>query len=326
MGTVLKTGPGAWEINATGFSKKPAVSTPISRAVPTYSHMALASLIAGGFVKFLVTQNFDSLHRRSGINPTLLATIHGDRCIEMCKKCKRRYLRDFTVRTALFVHDHKTGRKCLDCGNELEDTLVNFDEEPVEEDWAKSQEQCKKADLIIVIGSSLLICTATSLVELALANKAKLVIINLQNTPMNSYASMIIHGIADKVISKLMGNFEIKVDTFKLFRRIKFDRYKKGKYECLAVSGIDVDGRLYSFIKKVVVEMEKGKREMLELEPFVYASECKLADELKIMVLFHQNYNEPPHKFTIGPKPSQICTISYNFKTQKWKEMKEIVL
>ena len=46
------------------------------------------------------------------------------------------------------------------------------------------------------------------------------------------------------------------------------------------MSGIDADGRLYSFIKKVVVEMDKGKRDMLELKPFVYARECKLANEL----------------------------------------------
>ena len=319
VGTVLKTGPGAWEIKATGSTKKPASTTPIMRAMPTYTHMAIAALAKAGLVKFVVTQNFDSLHRKSGLDPSKLATIHGDRCIEICKKCKRRYLRDFTVRTAMFVHDHKTGRFCVDCGNELEDTLVNFDEEAVEEDYAQSITNCKMADLIIVIGSSLLISTATSLVEMALQNKAAFVIINLQNTPMNKLASMVIHGISDTCVSKLMNNFDIKIPKFRLIRKIKVDKLKKGKSLCLSFSGIDFDGRCYSFIKKVVVEEEKGKRSMLEREPFIMKSDVAFPPEIKALILFYGSYNEPPYKITVDTtKPTQTVSIEYSFKAQKW--------
>ena len=66
-------------------------------------------------------------------------------------------MRDFRCRTAMDVHDHKTGRFCENpsCGNELVDTIVNFGENLPEEDLNKSLENAEKADLCIVFGSSL---------------------------------------------------------------------------------------------------------------------------------------------------------------------------
>lgn len=36
-------------------------------AYPTEAHMALALLVEGGYVKHVITQNYDGLHRMSGI-------------------------------------------------------------------------------------------------------------------------------------------------------------------------------------------------------------------------------------------------------------------
>ena len=57
VGTVLKTGPGAWEKAATGVkNSKGTVRKAISQALPTSSHMALSALEKAGYLKFLISQ------------------------------------------------------------------------------------------------------------------------------------------------------------------------------------------------------------------------------------------------------------------------------
>lgn len=64
---------GAWTLRAQGRARTAkAVST--LQAVPTPSHMALLELQNRGIMKYLVSQNCDGLHRRSGIRPVSMAS------------------------------------------------------------------------------------------------------------------------------------------------------------------------------------------------------------------------------------------------------------
>jgi NAD-dependent SIR2 family protein deacetylase len=47
------------------------------QAMPTYSHMALVSLMKSGILKYVVSTNVDGLHRRSGIPEDNIAELHG---------------------------------------------------------------------------------------------------------------------------------------------------------------------------------------------------------------------------------------------------------
>jgi hypothetical protein len=53
------------------------------------SHRALAELQRPGKLRFLLTQNTDDLHRRSGIWPDLLAELHGNGRLMRCVGCDR---------------------------------------------------------------------------------------------------------------------------------------------------------------------------------------------------------------------------------------------
>ena len=86
INTVLDTGTGQWAAKAAkqqGNSKKikknkkPQESI---KAIPTASHMALVSLMTSGpkYLKCLISQNTDGLHRRSGIPPDQLCELHGN--------------------------------------------------------------------------------------------------------------------------------------------------------------------------------------------------------------------------------------------------------
>ncbi len=173
--TVLKTGAGLWEKKAP---PKKGSKVVMNRVVPSFTHMALVGLMQAGILKFLVSQNIDGLHRKSGIPYEQLAEVHGNRNLEKCAKCGRHYLRDFRTRTALDVHDHKTGRKCDDpkCGGDLYDTIINFEEDLPKRDLDLGFGHCGEADLCLVLGSSLVVTPAADMPALA-AHHGRLAIV-----------------------------------------------------------------------------------------------------------------------------------------------------
>jgi len=59
---------GAWTLRAQGRERTEKTTSTL-QAIPTPTHMALVELQNRGFLKYLVSQNCDGLHRRSGILP-----------------------------------------------------------------------------------------------------------------------------------------------------------------------------------------------------------------------------------------------------------------
>ena len=159
-------GPGAWELRAHGKMRSSKIkTTQTQKAIPTPTHMMFVKLMEEGLLKAVISQNCDGLHRRSGLpvkrknthstySINLFALfaelfeLHGNSNVERCRKCKRKYLRDF--RTSGQHGTHVTGmlftlfdiihhvilvscfqgRKCDDpkCGGVLVNTIINFGE------------------------------------------------------------------------------------------------------------------------------------------------------------------------------------------------------
>ena len=92
--------------------------------------MALVKLMERNHLKFIVSQNVDGLHRKSGIPASKLAELHGNSNLEYCEKCGRQYARDMRCRIQTDVRKHRTGRKCVSegCDGFLKDTAINFGE------------------------------------------------------------------------------------------------------------------------------------------------------------------------------------------------------
>ena len=132
-----------------------------------------------GYLKFAISQNTDGLHRKSGIPPSKLAEVHGNTNLERCKKCKKEYLRDYRVRTAANVHDHKTTRKCTvpGCHGDLYDTIINFGENLPERELAEGFSHGKSADLCLAMGSSLRVTPAADMAADTAEHGGRLVIV-----------------------------------------------------------------------------------------------------------------------------------------------------
>ena len=60
----------------------------------------MVQLMKSGFLKYIISQNVDGLHRKSGIPYDNIAELHGNTNLEVCEKCQTGYMRDFRTRCA----------------------------------------------------------------------------------------------------------------------------------------------------------------------------------------------------------------------------------
>jgi NAD-dependent deacetylase len=145
---------------------------------PNAGHMAIAELQKLGKLAFLISQNVDNLHLKSGIRPELLAELHGNLTKVRCVRCE-------------FKMDRVEGeRECPLCGGKLVSTVVNFGDSLPAKDLTESYEHAQRCDLFLVAGSSLVVYPAAEMPRLALQAGAKLVIINQGETPYDEHAHL----------------------------------------------------------------------------------------------------------------------------------------
>jgi len=99
---------GVWTCQKYG-RPLPKLDTTFASATPSLTHMCIVSLLSDGPAQYVVSQNVDGLHRRSGIPEPQLAEVHGNCFMERCPNCGTYYMRDFEMVTVGFK---PTGRKC----------------------------------------------------------------------------------------------------------------------------------------------------------------------------------------------------------------------
>jgi mono-ADP-ribosyltransferase sirtuin 6 len=152
---------GVWTLQRQG---KPLPRAKVSFAVakPSLTHQALVALIRAGKLKYIVSQNVDCLHLRSGVPRDQLAELHGNCFSERCPKCQTEYIRDFEVETVGFK---ATGRKCTvdGCTGRLKDHVLDWEDALPEDELRASEEHTRQADLAICIGTSLQITPACNI-------------------------------------------------------------------------------------------------------------------------------------------------------------------
>jgi NAD-dependent SIR2 family protein deacetylase len=144
---------------------------------PNPGHYAIVELQKAGKLRFLISQNVDNLHFKSGIRPELLAELHGNVTKLRCTRCGRTY-------------DRGSGLRACGCGGPLKSSTVDFGESLPERDLELAFEHSRKSDLFIVVGSSLVVTPAADMPAEALAAGAKLVIINEGKTPFDRHAHL----------------------------------------------------------------------------------------------------------------------------------------
>jgi NAD-dependent protein deacetylase/lipoamidase len=164
---------------------------------PNASHLSLVELQRLGKLRFLITQNTDNLHRRSGIRPKFLAELHGNGLLMRCLGCDRLYTRrEVAWDVARWGPGYRTQNPlpgqpaCANCGGRLVSSVVNFGDPLPETELALAEEHASRCDLMLVLGSSLMVQPAASLVGLALGSGARVVLVNRGQTPYDKAATL----------------------------------------------------------------------------------------------------------------------------------------
>ncbi|XDG10341.1 hypothetical protein ABKA04_009956 [Annulohypoxylon sp. FPYF3050] len=318
---------GVWTLRAQGKQVTGAVNT--LQAIPTPTHMALVELQNRGLLKYLISQNCDGLHRKSGILPEKIAELHGNNNREYCKDCATEYLRDFRAVASYdkTVHDHRTGRKCARCDGVLLDSIINFGEALPAEPLQLARDHAKKADVCLALGSSLTVTPANEIPETVGRRKGtKLAICNLQETPIDKLADIRVFSKADELMIRVMEKLDIPISSFILRRRlmVRMETADGGR-EQLRVYGEDVDGTPATFLQSVKLEYN---RRVVRSEPFViyFRGDLEPGTELKLELEFMGNYGEPnleiPYEYVDG-NHSQLYLLEYDPQTGEWKTTKQ---
>jgi NAD-dependent SIR2 family protein deacetylase len=172
---------------------------------PNPSHLALVELQEIGRLQFLITQNTDNLHRESGIEPEILAELHGNGKLVRCLECDRQFTRQEVGWDAnRFGPGYRTQKpvagqpNCPNCGGRLISSVVNFEDPMPEKELNTASWHAQICDLMLVLGSSLMVNPAASLVGLAIEEGARVVLINQGETPYDDFVALrITTGIGD---------------------------------------------------------------------------------------------------------------------------------
>ncbi|XP_031274522.1 NAD-dependent protein deacetylase SRT1-like isoform X2 [Pistacia vera] len=291
---------GVWTLQREGKGV-PDASLPFHRAMPSITHMALVELEKAGILKFVISQNVDSLHLRSGIPREKLAELHGNSFREICPSCGAEYLRDFEIET---IGKKRTPRRCSDvkCGVRLNDTVLDWEDALPTSEMSPAEQHCRMADVVLCLGTSLQIIPACNLPLKTLRGGGKIIIVNLQPTPKDKKASLVIHGLVDKVIAGVIHDLNlsippyVQVDLFQIsltqFSRLSISENKYVKW-ALRVDSVFGPKAPLPFIKSVEVSFSDRrdlksavlhkqpfvlKREMLRTRPFTLVLKLNFSD------------------------------------------------
>ncbi|MHA1213579.1 MAG: SIR2 family NAD-dependent protein deacylase, partial [Candidatus Heimdallarchaeota archaeon] len=152
---------------------------------PNPSHNSLTELQQNGLLKWIITQNVDDLHERSGSEDIL--HVHGNIFRAWCERC-----RDDGI---ILQAAPKTPPNCSTCHHMLRPGVVWFGESL---DWSTTQKSIEiltsECDVILVIGTSGLVHPVADYPFIAKSNGALVLEFNLESTPISNYADYVILG------------------------------------------------------------------------------------------------------------------------------------
>lgn len=167
-------------------------------AEPNKAHYVLAEMERLGYIKGVITQNIDNLHYKAGSDYIL--EVHGNTREGSCINCG--IIVDLNILTSK-VNNKEIPPKCDKCGGMLRPDVIFFGD-MLPDDFNTALQEVETSDLLIVIGSSLMVSPVNYIPKLA----KKLIIINMEPTMMDSFAEIIIHDKAGKILEAIIEELE----------------------------------------------------------------------------------------------------------------------
>lgn len=180
-----------WERRRTGYRAMAATT-------PNAAHAALVALARSDRMLGIITQNIDGLHQKAGSDPSGVIELHGSAHTIRCLSCETRW-------PALDIQDQLERThgepRCERCGGPLRAATVLFGEPMPVEPLRRAIALAQTADLMVVVGSSLVVQPAARLPVIAKQSGALLAMINREPTGLDALADLAISGDAGRTLA-----------------------------------------------------------------------------------------------------------------------------
>ena len=149
---------------------------------PHRGHHILAEWEKKGILQSIITQNVDGFHQEAGSEK--VAELHGTLKKLHCQSCGKEYSSSEYINKEYYCN----------CGGLLRPSIILFGEMLPADAFEFAHEESMKAELFIVLGSSLTVTPANQFPLIAKENGAKLAIVNRDRTEFDMYADIAING------------------------------------------------------------------------------------------------------------------------------------
>ncbi len=168
----------------------------IFQAQANLGHKVIAELEKYAQVVVL-TQNIDGLHKKAGSSNVL--ELHGSIVKIKCSVC------DYNKEILTEISDFPPLCKC---GNILRPDVVWFGEPLPQDVWQNAIKFASQCDLMVIVGTSLVVSPANTLPLYAKQNNATLIEINPEKTEMSEEMDEIIRNTSVEILPKLVSLFK----------------------------------------------------------------------------------------------------------------------
>jgi NAD-dependent deacetylase len=174
------------------------VRYPILKKVkPNKAHLALFEMENAGNLKTVITQNIDGLHQETGSSSVI--ELHGTTRTIICMDCSKKY----TIGEAFEKLAKQIPPLCTKCKGILRPDVVFFGEMLDPEILRDAYAAAASCDFLLAVGSSLVVYPAADIPLRAKQAGARLAIINIDSTPLDSVADYVINDAAGKILPQI---------------------------------------------------------------------------------------------------------------------------
>jgi NAD-dependent deacetylase len=175
---------------------------PAWGAEPNPAHLALARLAGSTIDTRVITQNIDGLHQRAGTPPGRVLELHGTMWGVVCTACgDRTEMAGALAR----VRAGESDPPCARCGGILKSATIMFGEALDPGVFERAEAAAAGCDLMLAIGSTLIVEPAASLCAIAAGAGAALVIVNRDPTPYDRAATAVIRDPIGTAVPRIAG-------------------------------------------------------------------------------------------------------------------------
>ena len=192
----------ASEAGRIEYWRQKAAAWPAMRdAQPNAGHRAFVELHKQGRLEALITQNIERLHQRSGLPADKVLELHGTTTEAVCLTCGDRITSDEACRR---IEVGEKAPRCRRCDGFLKPATISFGQSMPHDVMVQAQVATETCDLLIAVGSSLVVAPAASIPRVARQAGARLIIVNRDPTPLDGIADAVVRGEIGAILPELV--------------------------------------------------------------------------------------------------------------------------